>query len=271
MGCNFGNDYTTENDAENLFIQIISSFNSLSNYNKPSFLSVFSLCKVTTKEKRDNIEEIKSTYLSTDYDDKFVKSFIQNNHLSQFHSSLFPEFDDINENNDDPEYNILQFGLGFFKESNKFQVVYETIKDNLIYLNEASHIECKVTVKHVLDFIEKYFQKNLYELTKRLSLRLKDFQNMKIEGTDFFVDDAFLGLAQFSLGRFEKKEYFLFTKERILEFLGKNLKKKKENEELIHEEVSKEIIDRLNSEFGYIFEILNMRKDAWLYYKKIGK
>jgi len=271
MGCNFGNDYTTENNAENLFIQIISSFNSLSNYNKSSFLSAFSLCKIITNEKNEGHEEIKTTYLSVEYEDKFIKGFIKNNHLSQFHPSLFPAFEEINDN-DDPEYNILLFGIGYFNEkSNKFQIAYESIKDNLLYINEASEIECKVKVKHVLDYIEKYLHKNLYELTKRLTIRLKDFQYMKIEGTDYFVDEGFLGLADFSLARFERKEYFILIKERILEYLSKGFKKVKDYNELINEEVTKDMIDRLNGEFGYLLNALHMRRDAWLYYLKNEK
>jgi hypothetical protein len=266
--CSFGNEYTTENDAENLFIQIIYSFNTINDYSKRDILEAFSKVKsIQIENKGDQLEE-RETFISTNYD-IFIKKFIDgSNSLANFHECLFPSFDELFDSyiQDKPEFNIMIFAISFLRDKNKFRVAAEIIEevDNK-----------KITLSSLLQFIKYYLDQVLTQITKRLVNKISELSNNTvINGTDYYIDDNFKSFAQKSLIRLDTNEYYTYISNHIRSILKKHKASNKEESIINDDEVdklslNKKQLELLNTELPFLFNTLDVRKDAWNFTKQL--
>ncbi len=272
--CSFGNEYTTENDAENLFIQVLYSYNKINDYSKRDFIGLFSNIKSIKQETKEEIIEEKEIYISTDYQKQFVEKLVEEGTVyTAFHRSLLPSFEELFtlyiDNN--PEYNIMTFAISYLRDKNKFRIAAETIDSDskVIHLNA------------LLKFIKHYLDHTLIQTTKRLISKLYEFgNNTVLKGTDYFIDESFKKNADKALAIFENSQYFEYIEANIKQCLKKNkailnnseMKNElssndhhmnlniDENDDII---LTKKHYELLNTEFPFLFNTLDVRKDAW--------
>lgn len=216
--CALGNEYQTNNKAENLFISVIYNFNELNDFSAKDFMKLFQNIKsVHYEKKNENTIEEKETYLSVRYKDFKAKLIDKSNSLNSFHERLFPSFDSLFDLyiQDNPEYNILVFAFPYLREKNKFKALMRCLVD----------VGVNPTLREILKFIDKMIHETLVCSTKRLVEYIKKLKiGVEIVDTEYIIDNEFKELAKLSLEFYEKQEFFSFIKFDILSSLSKSAK-----------------------------------------------
>lgn len=262
--CSANRDFLTDNDAENLLILIIQNLcQSIQKLSTKEVKDYFSKTRTIQMEINDNVLEEKESYSLQSFN-FFVNKLLNQGQpdLIKISSQLFPEFDDLFDTyiKDQPEYNITTFVIAFLNEPNKFLVAAEVI-------DQATS---KVTLASLLDFIKAYVQESL-ETTSIRFVRLLEMLpiNKVITGTSYVVDDALKIHAKDAEKVYRNSNYFEFISAHIRDIVKKH-SPSTENSDESNIIISRRHLEILGREIPHLFNILDLRRDAWNKSKEIA-
>lgn len=260
MGACLGRDYSTDNEAENLFIESIKAFSPLKSHSLTDFLRDFKKKRSEEKKEQEDVIEEDLTYNSTDYK-KFVLAHLnKSSHYKVFSKEVPPTFDQLFETHikERPEYNLLVWGLPYLKDSHKLPLLGDVLLEG----------EKGLSIGEIQEFVDHYLQEQLVNVTRRLNSKLQEEKNGKeLRNTNYVIDDRLKKEGNDALAFYEGEEYRQTVRNELMAAVKRASPARVTNDEDYNSVVlSPRVLSQVKG-FDFLFDPLELRHYVWFRFK----
>lgn len=262
MGCSSNNDRLCENEAENLFRDILFSFHLQRN----TFQDVAHSIREIVVQKQSSEDKEERTYAEEAYVNLINQQFLDlSSDYKKFHFALFPTFDvlfdglpstkDTQTQVDKPEFTFSLFCIGYLTtETEKWKLVREILE-----LGEQ-----EFNYGNVEDLVEQYLTDTLKGATNRVNKQIQEIEDGKVIVNNRLIAESLKLNANRVNEFFSNEEYIRTLKDMVLESIRRKVPRTKLEPEKFRDHLLKRrVLEEMQKEFPWFFNAVDLRCYYW--------